>query len=96
MVKVTAVNFIKAECVEDFLTIAKELVEKTNALDSGCITYELCRAVDDPLRFVMLEEWEDQKSLDEHTKAKHFIELVPKLHDLSEKPTEITRLEKLY
>ena len=96
MIKVTAVNYIKEECVDSFLAIAKELVEKTNSLDKGCIRYELCKDVNDPLRFVMLEEWEDQNSLDEHMKAKHFTDLVPKLGDLTAKPSELTLMEKLF
>jgi len=96
MVKVIADNYVKEECVEDFLAVTRELVEKTNALDPGCIKYELCRDINDPLRFAMLEEWEDQKSLDDHMKAEHFVQLVPKLHDLGAKPTEITILEKMF
>ena len=37
MIKVTASNYLKAECVEDFLAISKELVEKTNSLDGAVI-----------------------------------------------------------
>ena len=96
MIKVTACNYVKAECVEEFLSTTKELVEKTNALDPGCVKYELCRDVNDPLRFVMLEEWEDQKSLDAHMKAAHFVELVPKLGSLTSKPSELTILEKVH
>ena len=96
MIKVTAVNYIKAECAEEFLSVTKELVEKTNALDKGCIQYELCKDVNDPLRFVMLETWEDQASLDEHMKAKHFVDLVPKLGGFTSKPSELAILEKLF
>jgi len=96
MVQVLADNFIKEECIEEFLKVVKELVEKTNALDPGCIKYELCRDVSNPQRFVMVEEWEDQKSLDEHMKAAHCVELIPKLHPLGAKPTLLTILEKLF
>ena len=96
MLKVTAANYVKTGCVEEFLTIAKELVEKTNALDKGCIKYELCKDLSDPQRFVMLEEWEDQNALDEHMKAAHFVELVPKFGALTEKPSELARLEKVF
>ena len=96
MVKVTAVNYIKEGCVDEFLAISKELVEKTNTLDRGCIRYELCRDLSNPLRFIMLEEWEDQGSLDNHMKAKHFVELVPKFGDLTDKPSELTMLEKVF
>ena len=96
MVKVTAVNYVKEECIEGFLAVTKELVEKTNALDAGCIRYELCRDVNDPLRFIMLEEWEDQKLLDAHMKAAHFVQLVPKLQGFGSRPSEVTVLEKVY
>ena len=96
MVKVTAVNYIKAECVDEFLALSKVLVEKTNALDSGCIRYELCRDINDPLHFIMLEEWEDQKSLDGHINSKHFNEIVPKFGNLTAKPSEVTLLEKMF
>ena len=96
MIKVTANNYIKPECVEDYLAITKELVEKTNALDKGCIKYELCRDVSDPLHFVMLEEWDDKDSLDAHMISAHFTGLIPKLGDLQSKPGEIVMLEKVH
>ena len=96
MIKVTAVNYLKEECVDDFLALSKELVEKTNALDKGCIKYELCRAVNDPLKFIMLEEWENQESLDAHLKAGHFTSIVPKFGQMTSKPSDLTMLEKVY
>ena len=96
MIKVSAVNNVKEVCVDEFLAITKELVEKTNALDEGCVRYELCRDINDPLRFVMLEEWENQNVLDKHMEAKHFVELVPKLADLTAKPSELTIMEKVF
>ena len=96
MIKVTAVNYVKEGCVDDFLAVSKELVEKTNSLDKGCIKYELCKNLNDPLCYVTLEEWEDQESLEEHMKAKHFVELIPKLGELAAKPTEIAVLEKVF
>ena len=96
MIKVAAINFIKEECVKDFLAVTKELVEKTNALDAGCKKYELCRDVNNPLRFIMMEEWDDQKSLDAHMKAEHFVRLIPKLGDFSSKPSDLVILEKVH
>ena len=96
MIKVTANEYIKPECIDQFLAISKELVEKTNALDTGCIRYELCRDVSDPLHFLMLEEWEDKASLDEHMRSAHFVELIPKFGSLTTKPSELTMLEKVY
>ena len=96
MVKVVARDFLKPECVEEFLSITKELVEKTNRLDPGCISYELCRDLKDPLRFAMVEAWKDQESLDAHMKSPHFVELVPKMGALCSQPSELTLMEKVY
>ena len=96
MVKVTANNYVKAECLEEYLEITKELVEKTNALDSGCVKYELCRDLNDPLHFAMLEEWEDQASLDAHMKSAHFLGLIPKMDGLTSAPGAIALFEKVY
>jgi quinol monooxygenase YgiN len=96
MVKVTAVCYVKEECLEEFLTIAKELVEKTNTLDKGCIEYYLYKDVNDSLHYIMLEEWESRSALDEHMEAQHFLDLVPKLGELTSKPIELTILEKAF
>ena len=96
MIRVIAVNVVKEGCDEAFLELARVLVEKTNALDPGCIKYELCRDVSDPSKLVMLEEWEDQKSIDDHLKASHFLEIAPKMGPLTTKPTELTILSKLF
>ena len=96
MIKVIASSRVKNDCVDLYLKITKELVEKTNALDKGCIKYELCRDVNDPLRFIMLEEWEDKPSLDMHMESKHFTELIPGIRELTESPSELTLLEKCF
>ena len=94
MIKVVANNYIKAECVDAYLAIAKELVEKTHANDAGCIKYELCRDVGDPLHFAMIEEWESKEALDAHMKSPHFTGLIPKTEGLIAKPPAITLFEK--
>lgn len=80
MLKVVAkMNLKSEEDMEKFLEIGRQVIEKTNALDKGCVSYELCQETQDPLQFVMLECWESQEALDNHTKAPHFTELVPKM-----------------
>jgi quinol monooxygenase YgiN len=96
VIKVKVDNFVKAECVEEYLAIVKELVEKTNIADAGCVRYELCRDASDPLHFIMLEEWENQEALDAHMKSPHFTGLVPKMDGYTSKPPEITPLIKVF
>ena len=96
MIKVMANCYVRPECVDDFLGFTKELVEKTNALDKGCIQYELCKNEGDPLHYVMVEQWENQAALDEHFKAQHFIDLIPKVDGALSKPPELIKLQKVY
>jgi len=96
MIQVFAANFLKQECIEDFLAVARVLVEKTKTNDKGCINYELCKDLNDPLRFIMHEEWEDKDALDAHMKSEHFRELAPKFGEYTTKPSELTFLEPLF
>ena len=96
MVKVVANDYVKAECVDEFLKLAKEIVEKTNANDPGCIKYELYRDNSDPTHFAMIEEWEDQASLDAHMKAPHFLKIIPQMGALQSKKGEIGLFTKIY
>jgi quinol monooxygenase YgiN len=88
MLKVVAINYIKAEKLEAFIQLGKELVQKTRQLDKGCIHYELLQDVKNPQQLTMLEEWEDQESLDKHMQTKHFKETMT-LTDYFEKPSDI-------
>jgi len=83
-IRVVANNYIREDAIEQFLTIMKELVEKTCKLDKGCISYQLARSVSDPTHFAVIEEWEDQASLDAHMQAAHFVELIPQLGALGD------------
>ena len=96
MVKVVANNFVKEECVDEFLRLTKIIVEKTNELDKGCIKYELCRNSQDPLHFAMLEEWESMADLDAHMKAAHFTEIIPQLGALCSKDGGISLFDKVW
>lgn len=89
MIKVVAKNFIKAEKLDEFIALAKQLVEDTRAHDAGCIRYELLQDVRDPHLLTMLEEWEDQEALNKHMAAAHFKKAVALFEDLTEQPAEI-------
>ncbi|NLL40166.1 MAG: antibiotic biosynthesis monooxygenase [Clostridiales bacterium] len=96
MVKVVAKNFVKADSIDAFLTIAKKLVEQTNEKDAGCIRYELFQDTENPQILTVIEEWESGEALQNHMSAKHFTELIPQLAALSEKPGEINIYNKLF
>lgn len=89
MIKIVAKNYIKAEKVSDFISLAKKLVLETNNNDAGCIQYELFQDIKNPQILTIIEEWENKESLDLHMEAKHFKEIVPMFGDFVEKPSEM-------
>lgn len=95
MIKIVARNFIKAEKVEEFISLAKQLVEDTRQNDSGCIRYELLQDIKNPQLLTFLEEWQDQESLDKHMKAKHFKEAMALFGEFLEKPGEVSLYKTL-
>ncbi|MHA7135634.1 putative quinol monooxygenase [Oerskovia turbata] len=63
------------------LEVYRELVDATRQ-EVGCLSYELLEHVDDPTRFVLVEEWETPGHLDAHTRTEHFTRLVAELESL--------------
>ncbi len=96
MIKVVAKQWIKEDKLEEYLALAKKLVEETNKTDTGCISYALHQDISDPLIITMLEEWEDQASIDKHLSSKHFLETAPKLDELCSKQVELNMYKKLF
>ncbi|MEF3091465.1 putative quinol monooxygenase [Raoultella sp. WB_B2P2-3] len=76
MLKVTAEDFIKPECVEIVLPLYRELVSATKK-EPRCIAYDLYIDEKDPGHFIFIEEWPDHAALDAHCASEHFRRLVP-------------------
>ena len=89
MIKVVANNYIKAEKVEEFILLAKQLVRDTNENDTGCIRYELLQDIKDPQHLTMLEEWTDHEALARHAASAHFKEASSRFADCMENPGEV-------
>jgi len=96
MLKVVAEHYVKEDCLEKFLELSKEIAEKTNALDEGCISYSMCRDINVPLLYSMIEEWESKETLDKHMQSAHFLEIVPQIRDCCSSQGGIHLYEKLY
>ncbi|GKX67215.1 putative quinol monooxygenase [Inconstantimicrobium mannanitabidum] len=94
MIKVVAKHFVKEDKINIFLESAKKLVEATRK-ETGCIKYELHQDIKDPKILTMIEEWEDNQSLDNHMASKHFREIVPMLGTLMEKEAEMNLYKKV-
>ncbi|MBX7159089.1 MAG: antibiotic biosynthesis monooxygenase [Acidimicrobiia bacterium] len=56
---------------EDDVEAALEVLIEATHREPGCLRYVLHRHHDDPARFVLIEHWQDQVSLDTHFQAEH-------------------------
>jgi len=97
MLKIVAkMHFKEGGDPAKFLEIAKEVVEKTNALDKGCISYEFCKSEQDPNGYAMFEQWESQEALASHMQSEHFTSLVPAMDAFCEGGPDLLVYEKLF
>lgn len=81
MIKIVAKNPVAAENKAKFIETAKELVEKSRK-ESGCISYNLFESVDGKY-LTFIEEWKNEKAIEEHNNSDHFKSIVPKLGELT-------------
>lgn len=94
-IRVVAKNYVKPEKVQEFLGLCKNLVE-LSLKDEGCIDYGLYQELENSGTLTFLEEWKDEKSLDQHLNSNHFKEIFPLLSEYLEKKTEINVYRKTF
>ena len=80
----------RVRCVpenREALVAALERMQDASRREAGCIRYGFFAAVDDPLAFIAVEEWEDREALDRHFAQPHLQEFAQQLGELvSERP----------
>lgn len=94
MLKVVAKHYVKEDKVEEFIELAKKMVEET-VKEDGCIKYELFQDTEDPKVLTFIEEWEDRAALERHKATEHFVTIVPVLRSFDEKPGDINRYNRI-
>lgn len=88
-----AKNYVKPEKAQEFLGLCKSLVE-ASLKDEGCIDYGLYQELENSGVMTFLEEWKDEKSLDQHLNSSHFKKIFPLLSEYLEKETEVNVYRK--
>lgn len=94
MITSTARDYIRPECVEQYYGLIFELIEKTRQ-ENGNISYTLYADVWHPGEHVLIEEWENQASLDAHFETEHFTTIVPKIQKLQSAPSVVNVYTKI-
>lgn len=82
MIRVVARIVVAEENVNEFLVVAKHLVEMTRKLD-GPVEYNLVCSLDDPTQFRMLEVWNEMEDLEAHLATDHFQTAIPRIGELA-------------
>ena len=67
----------------EVIEVAKELVAQS-LKDNGCIAYDIFESATRKI----CETWSDEKALDAHMKAPHFVTLVPRIESLAKMKLE--------
>lgn len=94
MITSTARDYIRPECVEEYYKLIFELIDRTRE-EKGNISYTLYADQEHPGEHVLIEEWEDQTSLDAHFKTPHFTGIVPKIQKLQSAPSVVNVYSKV-
>lgn len=66
----------------EVMETAKELVA-ASLKDKGCIAYDVYESATRRDVLMICETWESAEALDAHSKAEHFVTLVPKIQGLA-------------
>ena len=66
------VTFIaKQDKIEELKTLLKTMVQASKD-EKGCLFYEICQVNSQKEKFVVLESWENEASLDGHKISAHY------------------------
>ena len=83
MIKIVAKMLVKADKVEEFKALAKELVEKSRA-EAGNVFYSLNVSTTNPRLLAFIECWKDREAIGLHNATEHFKGILPKLAEMCE------------
>lgn len=87
-------RLIKEGKIEEVIKIYEEMITLTKK-ENGCISYALYQDEKNSRLVALMEEWESNEALDLHMQTEHFLTLVPKLNDLTEKKFDLERYNPL-
>lgn len=94
MLGVVATLKVKAGMEKEFEAVARELVAKVNANESGCKLYALHHA-ETPGTYVFMERYVDQAAVDAHRATDYFKALGRKMGEYMDGRPEVLRLREV-
>jgi len=92
-VSCVAITLAKPGCEDHVQAALAALIEPVHQ-ERGVIQYEMHRDVENPRRFVFIEQWEDRETFDAHCVAPHIIAYLDETRELIEH-SEFFAMERL-
>ncbi|GEK28607.1 putative quinol monooxygenase [Furfurilactobacillus siliginis] len=71
MITINATVFVKESAVQEYLKLAKQLIDGTRT-EGGNLRYDMYQSVEQAGTFMFVEQYVDQAGLDAHHEAVHF------------------------
>ena len=84
----------KPECVDELREVLLGLITPTRS-EPGCLRYELLQSREDPTRFTFVEEWTDDKALEDHFATEHIANAAARFPELLVGGLEIVRATRI-
>ena len=94
MIQIVSRRIIRPACIEQFQSLARELVRASRE-EAGCLGYSLSQSRSDPRVHAFIERWADQDALDAHGMSAHFQRIVPQFAELTEERPPVEFYEVL-
>lgn len=89
MIKIVAKCFLKEGMKEEFKKATVELIAGSRA-EEGNISYVLFEDIANPNVMAFIEEWRDEKAIEEHNATPHFIKAGEAFGKFFAAPLEVT------
>ncbi len=93
MIRLNAFFEVKDEKYLDTVRqLGMQLVEASRK-DRGCVSYGLFESTTDRTVMMFCETWNDEESLTAHAASAHYIQLVPKIKELTRNGIKLERFD---
>lgn len=88
MITIVAKNYINPEYLDQYIILARQLVQSSRN-EFGCRKYDLHQDIQNPAILTFIEDWVDEKAIEDHNNSVHYKAIVPILRGYCTQPGEI-------
>jgi len=79
---------VKTEAIEQFISLAKTMVENSNT-EKGCSIYKLYQEIGNPQSFIFYEVYENQDAVNIHNSSPYFKTFIENISGLGSEKSQV-------